>query len=291
MAERYCHFNGEIIPVERARIDIADPAFLHGASTFTTMLAHNGKVFRLDRHLSRLLATASHFELRTDAAAEGLAAGVRALLEANALDEARMRITLTPGPIGADKPTTLITADALPNYPRWWYDKGVTVLVSPYKQSDADPTAGYKTGCYLPRLLARGQAAAKGAEEALWFTQNNHLAEACFCNVFLVLDGKVHTPSLEMSVLPGISREAVLELCEQLGIEADHKLPLTVRHMLGAQEIFLTSSTMGIRPVVRVERHAVGEEKPGPVTRKLMDAYRQLLETECPPRTGKGTQS
>ncbi len=140
---------------------------------------------------------------------------------------------------------------------------------------------GYKTGCYLPRVLARQEAAAKGAEEALWFTTDNRLAEACFCNVFLVLDGKVLTPPLDTPVLPGVVREAVLELTGRLDIDCDDKTPLTIHEVLSAEEMFITASCSGIRPVVRVERHAVGDEKPGPITKKIMSAYRKLLEDEC----------
>ncbi len=145
-----------------------------------------------------------------------------------------------------------------------------------------DSTFGYKTGCYLPRILARREAGLKGMQEALWFTHDNRLAEACFRNVFLALGGKVRTPPRDTPVLPGVTRQAAIELCARLGIACDAESPLTVRQMLAAEEIFLTGSGLGICPVVRVERHAVGDEKPGPVTRKLMAAYDQLLDEECP---------
>ncbi len=283
MSAQKCYFNGKIIAPEDAGIGIADSGFLHGASAFTTMRAHNGVVFRLDKHLSRLMETVAYLQLRTDATGESLTAGVGDLLEANELGEARVRITLTPGPVGGETPTTLITAEPLGDYPPQWYEKGVTVIVSSFKQIVGDPLAGYKTGCYFPRILARAEAAAKGADEALWFTSDNRLAEACFCNVFLVLGGKVHTPSLDTPILPGIVRQAVIELCEKLGIDCDDQTPLTVRQMLAAEEIFLTASTMGVRPVASVERHAVGEEKPGEITKKLTAAYEQLLDAECKP--------
>ena len=154
-------------------------------------------------------------------------------------------------------------------------------MISSLRQGTGDVISGRKTGCYLPRMLARREAAGKGAEEALWFTADGRLAEACFCNVFLVLKGKLHTPPLDTPVLPGVVREAVIELYGPLGIECDDQTPLTIRQMLDAEELFLTSSTAGVRPVTRVEKHAVGEEKPGPVTKRIMEAYRELLEKEC----------
>ncbi len=275
------HLNGQIVPADQAVISVADAGFLHGASAFTTMLARKAAVFRLDRHLSRLMETMRKFSLCTDATADGLAAATTELLAANELTEARLRITLSPGKIGQDEPTTLITAEPLPEYPAHWYTEGITVAVASFKQPVSDPACGNKTGCYFARVLARQEAASRGAEEALWYTPQNYLAEACFCNVFLVMGGKVHTPPLSTPVLPGIVREAVIELCGQLGIECDIETPLTVRQMLGADEIFLTASCSGIRPVARVERHSVADEKPGKITKKIMAAYDDLLDSEC----------
>ena len=97
-----------------------------------------------------------------------------------------------------------------------------------------------------------------------------------------MLSGKVHTPPRDTPVLPGVVRQAALELCGQLGIAADADTPLTLRELLAAEEVFLTGSGLGVCPVTRIERHAVGDGKPGPLTRRIMDAYAQLLERECP---------
>lgn len=283
-------FNGQVIPAEEAKVGISDPGFLHGASVFTTMLAHKGVVFRFKRHLARLADTVRLLGLHVNATGDELVRGMYDVLEANSLTDARCRITLTPGPPGG-RPTTLITADTLPHYPRQWYDNGIGVVVTAFKQVRGDPIFGHKTGCYLPRIMARQEAAAKGVEDALWYTRDNRLAESCFSNVFLVLDGKVFTPPRDTPVLPGVVREVVLEICDGnnnsgsgasgLGFECEAETPLTVKEMLAAEEIFLTNSTMGIRPVVRVEKHLVGDEKPGPITMKLMEAYRELLDSEC----------
>jgi branched-chain amino acid aminotransferase len=287
--ETNVYLNGQVLPQSQATISIDDAGFLHGASTFTTMRVHNRQVFRLEQHLHRLMETVGILGIRTDATPESLTQAALATIAANSLGEARMRITLTPGSIQAspdsDAPpvfTTLVTMEPLADYFTQWAKAGIMVVVSSYRQAGGDPTFGYKTGCYLPRILARQEAAAKGAQEALWFTADNHLAEACFRNVFLVLGGKVYTPPLETPVLPGVVRAAVIELIPQLGLVVEDQTPLDVHHMLEAGEIFLTGSGLGVCPVVRVERHAVGDEKPGPVTQKVMAAYEQLLDKECP---------
>jgi branched-chain amino acid aminotransferase len=281
MSEDNVYLNGRIVPAGAAAVSVFDAGLLHGASTFTTMLAHNGVVFRFERHLARLTDTVKLLKLRTDATAETLRAGTHELLRANGLSEARLRITITPGSPREDRPTTVISAEPLPDYPAWWYERGIPVVVTSFKQAPGDVVYGYKTGCYLPRILARQEAAAKGAEEALWFTTANFLAEACFCNVFLVLGGKVVTPPIDTPVLPGVLREAVLELCSRLGVPHDDQTRLTVKEMLAAEEVFLTGSCSGVRPVIKIERHDVGEGRPGDVTRHIMSEYRQLLDAEC----------
>ncbi len=318
------YLNGEIVPADRAGVSVWDAGFLHGASAFTTMLVRGRRVFRLERHLNRLFDTVSLLNLRTGATPDSLVAAVGRVIEANGLRgqtpisnsdskkgqtpifhtdpqrangeiglspflEARMRITLTPGSIrdvgGEAHGVTLITTEPQAAYIPQWRSEGITVVVAAFKQLAGDPTFGYKTGCYLPRILARQEAALQGAQEALWFTTDNHLAEACFRNVFLVSGGKVFTPPRDTPVLPGVVREAVIELCGQLGIPREIDAPLTIRELLAADEVFLTGSGLGVCPVVRVERHAVGDEKPGEVTKKIMDAYERLLRTECPEMT------
>ncbi len=281
MSELNVFLNGQILPQDQARIGISDAGFLHGVSVFTTALAHNGVVFRLDRHLARLFDTVRMLGVKTDATPDTLADATAKLLAANALTEARVRITLTPGSVYGGEPTTVITASPLPEYPPQWYEKGMGVAISSLRQGSGPPVYGCKTGCYLPRILARQEAASKGVEEALWFTEDNRLAEACTCSVFLVLNGEVLTPSTETPVLPGVVREAVLELCGGMGVPVFDDRPLTIRELFDAQEVFLTGSCSGIRPVVRVERHSVGTESPGPVTLRIMQAYRELLDREC----------
>ena len=283
MSDRRVYLNGRIMPASEATVSVFDAGFLHGASVFTTLLAHNGRPFRLGRHLERLSANADRIGLNVPVAVEELTAAVEAVLKANGLLEARVRITLSPGPVGTEPaPTVVVTADEARNLPDW-YSRGLGVIVSGVRQYEGDPTCGLKTGCYLTRVLARQAAAAAGADEALWFTHSGHLAEACYCNVFLVRDGAVFTPPLSTPVLAGIVRATVIELCEKLELSCTDDRPLAFQDLLSAQEVFLTSSVSGVRPVVRIDRRAVGEERPGPVTKKIMAAYAELLDEECPP--------
>ncbi len=282
MGEVFAYLNGRIVPAGEAAVSVSDTGLLHGASVFTTLRSHNGRPFRLDRHIARLLAHAGKIALAVAATAEELTSAVRGVLEADELSEARIRITLTPGPVGLEpRPTTLVTASELRNDPRW-YEKGLGVIVSGVRQYEGDPTVGLKTGNYLLRVLARQAAAAAGADEALFFTVGGRLAEACYCNVFLVADGQVRTPPLDTPVLDGICRQTVIELCQTLKLPCRDDEPVSGPDLQSAKEVFLTSSCSGVRPVVRLQKQPVGDETPGPVTRKIMAGYDELLEKECP---------
>jgi branched-subunit amino acid aminotransferase/4-amino-4-deoxychorismate lyase len=155
----------------------------------------------------------------------------------------------------------------------------MTVTISPFKVSPDDPLAGHKCTSYLPRLLALRDAHTKKCSEAIWFTTGNLLAEGAISNVFLVRGGVLATPSLDTPVLPGITRGAVLELARGDKVDTQER-PLTINDLLDADEVFMTNSIMEVMPVCRVETKEIGNGKPGPVTQRLAEAYRQLLEKE-----------
>jgi len=283
MSGKYVHLNGSLVPAADATISVADAGFLHGASSFTTMRAHNGVVFRLGTHLARLLGTVDVLGLRTEATSESLTTAVGELLVANELSDARLRITLSPGDVSGGDPTVVVTAEALPEYPPTWYSEGISVSITELRQSPTDIASGRKTGCYFPRILAMRTAAAKKTQEALWFTPSGHLAEGCFCNVFLRAGDELLTPPLDTPVLDGVLRGVVIELCEKLSIKCVDSRPIPGRELLDADELFMTSSCSSIRPVVRVEDQAISDGKVGPITAELMEAYNELLEVECQP--------
>lgn len=279
--------NGRVMAASDARLEVDDVGFLHGANVFTTLAARHGKPFRLDRHLARLARTAGQLGLKVRVDATELTAATTDLLAANALDRARLRITLSAGSIRTGEAMTLVTAVPLPQYPPAWFTEGITVAVSHYRQWPADPTYGHKTGNYLTRILARRAAAEQGAEEALWFTPKTggitRLAEGCFTNVFLMAGGRLRTPALDTPVLPGVTREAVIEVAAGLGIDCDAEAVLTIDDVLAAEEIFLTASTMGVVPVSHVRDHAVGTGRPGELTLRLRSAYESLVDSDTAP--------
>ncbi len=276
--------NDKLIDIEEGQISAGDSGFLYGAGLFETMRAYNGIVFRLDDHLERLINSAKALFIEHSFSNEFLAESVNKVLEANNLTDARIRLTLTAGGFSTSQtkqnPTLLITAAKFQPYPAEYYKKGVLVVLSPFRQNTREPTCGHKTTSYFSRMLALRQAHEKRAAEALWFTIDGQLAEGCISNVFLVKDSKIFTPRTNTPVLPGIARKTVCELSKTSKIELFEK-DLTIDDLLAAEEVFITNVIMQVMPIVGIEKHTVGDGKPGAITKKIQDYYDEFVKNNC----------
>jgi branched-chain amino acid aminotransferase len=292
--------NGNFIDESDASVSLRDNGLLHAAGVFTTMRSDGGRVFRLDEHLKRLRDSCNALAVPLQYRDEALASAVNELLQRNGLGDARLRLTVTRGraqnnpPHGLlMKPNVFITATEMESYPAEYYQRGMTVmLVDEQKLNPYDIQAGHKTLNYVSRLAALREANRRGAGEALWFDVHNYLQSGSISNVFIVKDDELFTPPtpLEMrdaiapgsipyprsAVLPGITRAAVIELARNAALDV-RLTAIDVNALLDADEIFITNSIMQIMPVCRIERKAIGPDKPGPVTVRLMTQYDQLI--------------
>lgn len=208
--------NNRLTDMEQAGVSVTDTGFLYGAGLFETMRSRGGAVFRLQDHLDRLLLSAAALSIAHSYDKPYISRAIDEVLQANQLKDARLRLTLTGGPLAESedqrKPTLLITAAEFHPYPADYYTTGALVVLCPFRQNTTDPTCGHKTTSYYPRLLALNLARQRQAAEALWFTTDNLLAEGCVSNVFLVKESVLYTPSAQTPVLPGIARKTVLQL-------------------------------------------------------------------------------
>ncbi|MCK5643369.1 MAG: aminotransferase class IV family protein [Gammaproteobacteria bacterium] len=265
--------NGKIVDDDKAHISISDSGFLYGMGLFETMRAAGGKVFALDDHLDRLFASIAALGLKNVSDREYIVKAIDKTLKANKLKDARLRLTLTNGPVAAESenPTLLVTATDFQPYPPEYYKDGVRAVITDCRQNATEPTAGHKTTDLFSRLHVLNEAHKKKAAEALWFTTENILAEGCVSNVFLVKDGILQTPRLETPILPGITRKTILRIAPNEQLEVVEK-DLTIQDVLAADEIFLTNVVMLVLPVIQVEARAIGDGKPGEITKKILAA-------------------
>jgi branched-chain amino acid aminotransferase len=267
--------NGELVDEADAAIAPQDRGFLLGDGVFETLRTYGGRLPSLAEHLGRLDAGARVLGIDVDC--DLLAAGAGELVAAFGPDDLRVRITVTSGPgpaglrRGGGSATRLITATPLSSWP-----ETATAVVAPWAHDEHSPLAGVKSTSRADTVLAMVHARDRGADEALFFNQAGNLCEATTANVFAVVDGAVTTPPLSAGCLPGITREHVLRLCRELGIAAAER-DLAGSEIAGVDELFLTSSTREIQPLVAVDGRAIGSGAAGPVTARLREALSERM--------------
>jgi len=149
-------------------------------------------------------------------------------------------------------------------------------IASTIRRNSQSPLSRLKSTSYLESILARQEAREAGVDEALCLDEKGFLAEGSMSNIFLVADGRLKTPGYDSGILPGITRQTVLELATKLGIDI---LECNIRldELFQAQEAFFTGSLIEVMPLTEIEGKPIGSGKPGSVTRRLIEAYRRLV--------------
>ncbi len=282
--EQIVYLNGALVPRSQARISPFDLGFLYGYSLFETMRAYSGHIFHLDKHLERLRQSAALIGLPLDAF--DLAKCCYDTLKANKLDNARVRLTVSmgegeavPDPPKQPEPTVLVMASRYKPPSAEVYRKGFAAIVSSIRQNSRSPLSRLKTASYLNNILARKEAKAAGADDALLLNERGLLCEASTGNVFLISGGKLITPGVESGCLPGITRHVVMEIARETGIGVAQR-EIQLEELLFADEAFLTNSLIELMPLTRVNDQAIGAGKMGKVTRKLLVSYRKAVRAE-----------
>ena len=284
----WVHLNGRLVAEGEARVSVFDRGFLYGDGVFESLRAVAGGVFRRDRHLERLRRSAAGIGLDLPLPLPGFAAAIGDLLAANHLRDARIRVTVTRGAgrpgeyVEAEGPATVVlSAAGFAGLDPALHREGVAVAIPPRRQippEALDPSI--KSISRLSSVLARREARDRGAFEAILLDGGGNLTEGTVSNLFLVRGGRLATPPAPADGLPGITREAVIEMARAASIPvAEETLP--ARSLLEADEVFLTNTSWDVLPVVRAEGRPIGGGSPGPVTRDLFQRYREMLRREC----------
>lgn len=278
----YASIDGRIFPAAEARVSVFDNGFTFGDSVYETLRTYAGRPFALDRHLRRLRASAGRLGIGLPLDDRDLGARLDDVLAASGNPESYVRFIVTRG-VGdisyrfdrIEGPTVVIVVKAFEMPADEVYTEGIPVaLVSVRRNHKAALDPAIKSCNLLNNLLAVREAQARGAVEALMLNAEGDLAEGASSNVFLVHEGVVFTPPLDAGILAGITREVVLELLPALGIEG-REVPLGVEALREADEAFITSSLREAAPIRTVDGRPVGDSRPGPVTRRILRAFRE----------------
>jgi branched-chain amino acid aminotransferase len=284
----FASVNGTVVPAEEARVSVLDNGFAFGDSVYEVLRTYGGLAFEPGRHFRRLRASAARVGIAVPASDASLLGQVDALLARAAGRESYVRIIVSRG-LGdcsynfetVQGPTVVMILKPLPPYPSRHYESGIRVAAVAVRRNHPralDPAI--KSSNLLNNILAVREAQARDAEEPVLLNQEGFLAEGASTNVFLVRGGTVSTPPLSAGILAGITREVVLELLPGLGIPFREE-PLRLEDLLAADEAFMTSTTREVVPVTRVDETAIGEGRPGPLTRRVMAAFGAYAPLHC----------
>ena len=273
--------DGELVSSEQAHVSVFDHGLLVGDGVFETLGVYRGVPFAWRRHDARLRRSADALGLAVPDGAM-LRRAADAVLQADAISEGRLRITVTGGrsPLGSERgdvPPTVIVA-ATPAQVR---PPTETVVTVPWPRNERGATAGLKTISYAGNVRALAYARARGATEAVFANTRGELCEATGSNVFAVLDGVVCTPPEDSGCLLGVTRALVLELCAARALAfAERAMPIGA--LATADEAFLTSSTREVLPIAGVDDTRLGAA-PGPRSTLLADAFTELVASNLDP--------
>ena len=273
--------NGSLGELDELRVSPLDHGLLVGDGVFETLRVYGGEPFAWRRHYERLHHSATSLGLAVPASDE-LRAAADAVLEANDLREARLRLTVTGGeaPLGSERGNAALTVIVAASELAPWADTAAVVTV-PWTRNERGATAGLKTISYAENVRALAYAKERGASEAVFPNTRGELCEATGSNVFFRRGDVLHTPSGDAGCLLGVTRGLVIELAQSRGIVVDESAqPLGALER--AEEAFLSSTTREVQAIATVDGHAL-PIAPGPVTKQLAAAFTGLVQSDLDP--------
>lgn len=278
----FASVNGNVVPAEQARVSVLDNGFTFGDAVYETLRTYAGRPFHLDRHLERLRASAARLGFSPAFGDDVFAKRLDELLARAGNEESYIRVILTRGEgdisYRFDRvkgPTLVMVVKPFEPPPERDYVEGIPVVIASVRRNHPralDPAI--KSNNLLNNILAVREGQARGAVETILLNDAGEVAEGASSNLFVVKRGQALTPPLAAGILPGITRRLVLYLCREVGVPAREET-LRVPDLLAADEMFITSTTKEAAPVRTIDGKPVGSGKPGPVHKRILQAYRE----------------
>ena len=274
------YVNGDFVEPAAAVVSIEDRGFLFADGVYEVIASYDAKPFALAQHLRRLQRSLDELEIRLDVDGYGIGEVTREAIRRSSSADTLVYIQITRGvaprrhefPDPSTKPTVVITTSPLEPLPKVWLAEGVRCATVPdLRWGRCD----IKSVALLPNVLAKHQAKASGAFEALLIDADNRVLEGAATSSFCVSDGLIRTTPPGPSILPGITRELILELAARLKLRVSEE-DTYLDDYLDAQEVFIAGTSIDTLAVVQLDDHVVGSGKPGPITRQLGAALLEM---------------
>jgi len=279
------NIDGQLVNPEGASISVMDHGLLYGDGVFEGLRFYNKNLFFCPEHLERLLDSATAIGLELPMSGAAMTRAMQATIEASDQENGYIRLIVTrgAGPLGIDStkcqnPRTIIIVDQLALVPDSLMHNGIKVIIAATRRFSADQLdPRIKSLNYLNQIMARREATAAGAHEAILLNQSGRVAEGSADNLFIVKAGVLMTPPISEGALDGITRKIILQLASQADI-ARRECPLTPLDLVTADECFLTGTGAELIPVAKIGDHALATKRP--MFEQLQSAFRSFVQLQ-----------
>ncbi|UCC33682.1 MAG: branched-chain-amino-acid transaminase [Candidatus Bathyarchaeota archaeon] len=280
------YIDGKFYPKSGAKVSVYDHGLLYGDGVFEGIRAYEGVVFKLKEHIDRLYRSAHTIMLQIPLTKDEMTKAVLETLRKNDLKTAYIRLLVTRGvgDLGLDprkcpKPSIIIiTEPVIELHSGEAKAKGVTTMISWVKRDPVDATSHeIKSLNYLNSILAKIEANTTDVDEAICLDKVGFVCEGVAENIFIVREGEIFTPPVSTGALPGITREAVMELAERMGYAATER-NITPNELFNADEVFFTGTAAEVTPVREINKRKIGNEEAGPITKRLMQEFYKMVK-------------
>ncbi|MDA4120844.1 MAG: branched-chain-amino-acid transaminase [Thaumarchaeota archaeon] len=283
--ESLVYIDGSFVERSKAAVSVFDHGLLYGDGIFEGIRSYGGSVFRLVDHIDRLYDSAKSIRLKIPLTKHEMTEAVLETLRKNQLRDAYIRLVITrgSGDLGVDPtlcktPTVFIIAEPMASSLGAKEPKVVRTIIASVRRDAVDATSHeIKSLNYLNSVLAKVEANSAGVDDAILLDHRGFVSEGSVTNVFIVKDGKISTPSSAAGILHGITRERVIKLCGDLGLDVDER-DVTPFDLITADEAFLVGTKAEVQAVGTVIGSKIGTGGVGPLTRRLHQEFLKLVQ-------------
>ncbi len=281
------YLDGKFVSGDEAKVSVFDHGLLYGDGVFEGIRLYSGNIFRLDEHLERLEYSAKALMLNIPLTREQLSWAICETCRQNGLTDAYIRLVVTRGvgdlglaPWLCPKSCLFIIANKISMYPAEYYENGLSIVTVPTRRiSPAALPPAIKSLNYLNNILGKIEAKQFGALEAIMLNEQGYVAECTADNVFIVHKGEIVTPAASQGALKGITRSSIFSIAKEIGVPI-RESDMTRYDVWCSDECFLTGSGAEVIPVVKLDGRQIGPGKPGPITQRVLAAFRQRVLVE-----------
>ena len=282
--------DGKFYDQAKAKISVFDHGLLYGDGIFEGIRAYHGRVFKLREHIDRLFNSAKAIMLEIPMSHGAVMKATVDTCRRNKIRDGYVRLLVTRGvgtlgldPTRCGRPSIIIIAGGIQLYPAELYQKGMAIVTVPTTRNLINAVnPAIKSLNYLNNILAKLEAINAGVQEAVMLNTEGFVSECTGDNLFIVKDGRLFTPPLSSGTLYGITRQTVMELARESGMNVSEP-NLTRYDLFVADECFLTGTGAEIIPVNRIDGRVIGNGRPGPVTTDLITRYHALTKKSGEP--------